>query len=510
MKLLTQTHDDARRALERSQMRRLRTYLKDTVLPFSARYGRLFEREKIAVSDLRRYVDLAAIPLTSKRDLLNTAKSPKRARDFVLVPDREVLARRPSTIARAMLRGKKHVGRRFEHEFRPLMMTSTTGRSADPVPFLFTAHDIENLTLTGRRLMEICDSRPEFRHVNMFPFAPHLAFWQTHYAGIGFNVFCVSTGGGKVMGTDGNVRMIEKIDPDALIGMPTFIYHVLEQAVAEDVHLGNIKRIVLGGEKVPEGMRRKLKALAARLGSGRVHVLATYGFTESKTAWTECPTSSGEGPSGYHLYPDLGIVEVVDPDTGRPMREGEPGEIVYNPLDSRGSVVIRYRTGDRIDGGINYSPCPHCGRRLPRLVGNISRVSEMRSMQFDKIKGTLVDFNELEHALDDYAPIGAWQIELRKVGDDPLELDELVVHVHRADANVDRAAIEREIAGRMLRCAEIRPNRVDFHDAEEMRTLHGVGEVLKEEKVVDHRPQARARSARVRPGATSGREGALQ
>ena len=58
---------------------------------------------------------------------------------------------------------------------------------------------------------------------------------------------------------------------------------------------------------------------------------------------------------------------------------------------------------------------------MPRLVGQISRSSEIREMNLDKIKGTLVDFNELEHVLDDAPHVGAWQVELRKVHDDPLE-----------------------------------------------------------------------------------------
>jgi len=47
--------------------------------------------------------------------------------------------------------------------------------------------------------------------VNMFPFAPHLAFWLAHYAGTEFGAFVTSTGGGKVMGTEGNLRLIKRL-----------------------------------------------------------------------------------------------------------------------------------------------------------------------------------------------------------------------------------------------------------------------------------------------------------
>jgi len=324
--------------------------------------------------------------------------------------------------------------------------------------------------------------------MNLFPFAPHLAFWLAHYAGTGFGTFCASTGGGKVMGTAGNLGMIEKIQPDALIGMPTFLYHVLTAAVAEDRHWTKLSRIVLGGEKVPDGLRRKLKALCAQLGSGSVEVMATYGFTEAKTAWPECPTGAAEA-TGYHLYPDLGLVEIVDPETGIPMEPGHSGEVVFTALDSRGSVVLRYRTGDLLEGGLVYEPCPACGRRCPRLVGKIGRVSNRQHLHFDKIKGTLVDFNKLEHLLDDLDAVGAWQIEIRKRNDDPMEPDQLVIHASltgRESPEATRAAIVR----RFLEETEMRPNEIAFHTGEEMQERHGVGRNLKEAKILDRRSEA--------------------
>jgi hypothetical protein len=120
-------------------------------------------------------------------------------------------------------------------------------------------------------------------------------------------------------------------------------------------------------------------------------------------------------------------------------------------------------------------------------VGNISRRSEIKQMHLDKIKGTLVDFNELEHVLDDVQQIGAWQIELRKLNDDPLDLDELILHVQKLNG-CDETQLSRELSKRCFDHLDIRPNRILFHDAEEIRKLQGVGTVLKEQKFVDHRP----------------------
>jgi len=144
--------------------------------------------------------------------------------------------------------------------------------------------------------------------------------------------------------------------------------------------------------------------------------------------------------------------------------------------------------GDFIDGGLVYEACPYCGRSLPRLLGNISRKSEVRQMHLDKIKGTLIDFNELEHVLDDAPQIGAWQIELRKVNDDPLELDEVILHVEKLNG-ADEDRLTTDLNERCSARVEIHPNRVVFHSAEESRKMQGVGVALKEQKLVDHQPK---------------------
>jgi len=474
-----------KKALRTWQMLKLRRYLGDTVLPFSPHYRALFREERLRTDALRDFSCLRHIPFSSKEDLLKTP------RDFVLAPDERVLKRRLGNIVGALTRGRDTVKEDLDREFRPLMMTSTTGRSADPATFIYTGHDIRILGLAGARVMRICGARREMRMLNMFPFAPHLAFWQTHYAGTEFGVFMVSSGGGKGLGTEGNLRFMRKLDPDIIIGMPTFLYHVLRAAVDEGMRCPKLSKIVVGGEKAPAGMRRRLRGLAAELGAGAVDVLLTYGFTEAKMAWAQCPCEQPDKNSGYHLSPDFGIVEIIDPATGEQVPEGEPGEVVWTPLEARGSVVLRYRTGDIASGGIVYGKCPHCDRPMPRLMGEISRTSEIKEMRLDKLKGTLIDFNRLEHVLDDCAQVATWQLEIRKVHDDPLELDELILHVQKAGgANAaSDEAVRNILYRRFMEETETHPNRILFHGDEDLRRMQGVGKMLKEERVVDHRPR---------------------
>ena len=280
----TQWQQLSKEEILRRQAEKLRRYLREVVVPFSSHYRELFERHGLTPDAIRSVEDLEQIPFTCKADLVNTPEHPQKTRDYVLIPDQKILRRRPATLLKALLHGAKSVQHEFEQEYRPIFMTTTTGRSADPIPFLYTHHDLDILAVAGKRVMEVCGAKTDYRLMNLFPYAPHLAFWITHYASTEFGIFTLGTGGGKVLGTDGNLRLIQKIKPDVLIGMPTFIYHLLQHALEEGARCESIRRIVLGGEKAADGIRRKLRNLAAKLGSPNVDVVATYGFTEAKMA----------------------------------------------------------------------------------------------------------------------------------------------------------------------------------------------------------------------------------
>jgi phenylacetate-coenzyme A ligase PaaK-like adenylate-forming protein len=483
MKILHHTPDwnaSPPEAWQHWQLVQLREYLSRRVVPFSAHYGRMFKENDTHPHDIKSLADWSRVPFTSKKDLANP-------RDFVLMPNEAALRREPGMIFDALLHGRSTAKEHAEAEFRPILLTSTTGRSSDPVPFLYTKHDLSNLDLSGTRLMLAGRSQREFRHMNLFPYAPHLAFWLAHHAGLGFGTFMLSTGGGKTLGTDGNIKLIDKIQPDILIGMPTFIYHVLREAHESGKRWSNLKRIVLGGEKVADGLRARLRDLATALDSPDVHVMATYGFTEAKMAFPECVGESHDS-FGYHLSPDLGLVELIDPKTGELVPDGHSGEIVFTPLNARGTVVLRYRTGDIAEGGLTWEKCPNCGRTCPRLLGPISRVSEVKELNMDKLKGTLVNFNVLEHLLDDQRGISAWQIELRKRHDDPLETDEVHLHLS-AEPGVQESDLELAVSRRFHEATEITPNELHFHTLAEMREHLGIGRLLKEEKIADHRPK---------------------
>src|SRR4026207_836805 len=161
--LKTQWQQLPEKTIQRLQGEKLRRYLCDVVVPFSAHYREMFKSHGLRPESIRSLEDLEQIPFTSNSALVSAQANPTKSRDFILIPDQQVLAKRPSTIARALLRGKEHVKRGFEAEYRPILMRSTTGRSADPIPFVYTQHDLNNLSCRGDRIMQICGAQKEFR-----------------------------------------------------------------------------------------------------------------------------------------------------------------------------------------------------------------------------------------------------------------------------------------------------------------------------------------------------------
>src|SRR5947209_14314758 len=200
----------------RIQSERLHRYLNEVIAPFSPYYKRLFAEHKIDPAKIKTVEDLRHLPFTSKADLLPTSEQPEKFREFIITPDITVLKHRPRVVAEALFRGRRAVERRFEREYRPIFLTATTGRSTSPVAFAYTDHDMHILRDAGARLIQTFGCTTKMRGVNMFPYAPHLGFWQVVFAGLEFGMLILSTGGGKVMGTDGNILAIEKVKPEAL------------------------------------------------------------------------------------------------------------------------------------------------------------------------------------------------------------------------------------------------------------------------------------------------------
>lgn len=474
----------------------LHRFINDQLYPFSPFYRRLFDEHHINPRSIRRLADLRHLPLTSKKDIAPTPDNPTRHLDIVLRPDQDSIRRfaSKSMVAKLMLEKIRHgnaaVQEKLRLEYSPVHTTFTTGRTALPTQFLFASLDFERLHLVGKRLIEVSGWQPGERSLNVFPFAPHLAFWQTFAVGQATTMLILHTGGGKVAGTAGNVGALSRLQPEMLIGVPGYVYHMLRQAVEQRVVLKNLKRIALGAERVPPALKARLADLCDQMGAPDIDVHGVYGFTEARQAWAECKPPDHARSHGYHTYPDLEVFEIIDPHSGETVGPGEPGEIVYTTLHGRGSCVMRYRTGDIAEGGIVYDPCPGCGRIVPRVSAAISRRSDVSEFQLTKIRGTLVDLNGFIRVMAEERDVVEWQIVVKKHNDDPDDLDELVLYVSLLPAT-DADVCKRRLSENLLAGTEVAPNRIEVLPLAQLEANLGLDTQLKETRIRDLRGEAK-------------------
>ncbi len=474
------------------QNRKLHHFINFHLYPFSPHYQQLFRKHKINPRSIRTVADLKHVPFTSKKDFIDP-ENPRKNIEFVLQPDAEKIKKHwplPELLklkVLAMMKGSEAVKERLGREYRPVFITFTTGTTEKPLSYLYSKYDIENLGLFGSRMVDVFNIKNTENIVNLFPFAPHLAFWQVVFGGLSSCVLILSTGGGKVMGTDGNITAILKMRPSVILGVPSYVYHVLRQAKEEGRRMEFVKKVVLGAARVTTAFKLKLEELLISMGATDVAVFGTYGFTEARCAWAECP-SNNRMSSGYHLYPDKEIFEIIDPTTGEVKGPEEDGEIVYTSIDSRGSSVIRYRTGDFVKGGITWEPCPHCLRTMPRLASDITRLSDVKDVHISKVKGSLVNFSNFSVCLSEFKDIEEWQIELRKKDNDPFEVDELIVYLTCKDS-VPREELADGVRQRLLTMTEVSPNQVCFIPMAEMIKRLELETANKEKRILDIRPK---------------------
>lgn len=482
-----------RKKIQELQNQKLHHFTNRYLYPFSPYYRRLFDQNKITPGDIRTVADLRRIPFTSKKEFLVVPQDGDRFREFILQPDKEKIraAWPPAKLAElaltAALRGKTAVEDQLAAEFKPAFMTFTTGTTNQPVPFLYSNYDMRNLSISGGRMLNLFKVKSSENIVNTFPYAPHLAFWQVVFGALSANALALSTGGGKVMGTEGNIAVIQKMKPSVVLGVPSYVYHILREAADKKCDFRFVQKVVLGAARVTPAFKAKVAELLAAMGADNVAVFGTYGFTEARSAWAECPAGA-QGSSGYHLYPDKEIFEIIDPKTGETKKEGEDGELAYTAIDARASVVMRYRTGDFVKGGIAYDPCPHCGSTVPRISSDITRLSDIKDLHLSKIKGALVNLSHFDAIFSEIEAVDEWQVEIKKKNDDRFDVDEVVVYLC-GHPGADQAQVESQLRKKLLLATELAPNAIHWILRSEIIKRLELETANKEKRIVDRRPK---------------------
>jgi phenylacetate-CoA ligase len=156
---------------------------------------------------------------------------------------------------------------------------------------------------------------------------------------------------------------------DCLVGIPTQVLALARHKDAEMIPEGRIKSVLLSADYVPSALVDELKRV------WRCEVFSHYGTTEMGLGGgVEC-----EAFAGYHLREADLLFEIVDPASGRPLPEGQSGEIVFTTLTRAAMPLVRYRTGDLSRFLTELCPCGTVLRRLEKVKGKTGDLAVLRS-----------------------------------------------------------------------------------------------------------------------------------
>jgi phenylacetate-CoA ligase len=242
----------------------------------------------------------------------------------------------------------------------------TSGTTGKPLKFLDTR---ESWTWRGKvacYILKGAGVKKSDRILFPFNFGPYTAFWIMYEGAYQLGILIIPTGGWS------SLQRLECLIENKATVIPTTPTYALALAEAArergiDLASSSVKSLLLSGEPgalIPQ-VREKLQNL------WNARCFDYIGLTEVGTWGFQCT----EEPNGVHILESEFIAEIVDPETGTPLPEGEVGELVLTNLGRSCMPAIRYRTGDLVR--IRKGSCP-CGRTFRVFEGGVlGRKDEM-------------------------------------------------------------------------------------------------------------------------------------
>ena len=292
--------------------------------------------------------------------------------------------------------------------------SQTSGTSGKPMRWLDTADSWEWMVGNWTRVFEAAGLTGADRVFFAFSFGPFLGFWVAFDAASRMGCLCMPGGG---MPTAARLAVIVDTGATVLCCTPTYAIHMAEVADREGIDLGKsqVRQLVVAGEpggSIP-ATRRKIEQMwrGAR-------VVDHHGMTEIGPVSYGCPARHDV----LHIIESSYVAEVIDPESGHPVRRGQQGELVLTNLGRPGSPLLRYRTGDLVLVAPEEC-CPGCGSFEMALVGGIlGRADDMVV-----VRGVNVYPGAIEEVLRSVGGVAEYRVRVSR----QLGLAELTIEVEQ-------------------------------------------------------------------------------
>lgn len=275
----------------------------------------------------------------------------------------------------------------------------SSGTTGKPTVVGYTQNDLDLWTTSLARGLTSCGiGRGDVIEVS-YGYGLFTGGLGLHYGAekVGASVVPTSVGN-----TERQIELMEDLRVTAIACTPSYLVHINDTAKKMGISIKNdtlLHTAILGAEPWSDQMRERIEE---EMGIRAINI---YGTSEiSGPMFMECT----EG-DGMHIWGDIALIEIVDPDTGEPLPPGVKGELVFTMLQKEALPIIRYRTGDITM--IIDEPCP-CGRTHPKVARLMGRVDDMLI-----IRGINVFPSQVEHALLSLPEVsGHFMIEVDRKG----------------------------------------------------------------------------------------------
>ena len=258
---------------------------------------------------------------------------------------------------------------------------ASSGTTGKPTVVGYTANDLDMWSDCMARIVTAAGATDEDIVQISFGYGLFTGALGLHYGLEKIDATVVPCSSGN---TEKQIMLMKDFGTTALVSTPSYALHIGEMAQELGYSRDDIKlRLGLFG---PEGCTAEMRAQVEE----RLHLLATDNYGMSELIG---PGVSGECHlrCGLHFNEDHFLPEIIDPETGEVLPEGEEGELVVTPLSKEALPVLRYRTKDITS--ITYEKC-ECGRTHARMAKTTGRTDDML-----KIRGVNVFPSQIESVI---------------------------------------------------------------------------------------------------------------
>src|SRR5246500_3247847 len=342
-----------------------------------------------------------------------------------------------------------------------LRLHASSGTTGKPTVVGYTRADLDLWSDLMARCFACAGARPGDIVHNAYGYGLFTGGLGAHYGAERLGCTVVPMSGGQ---TEKQVQLIQDFKPDAIMVTPSYMQVICEEFRRQglDPREMSVRVGIFGAEPWTEAMRRDIAQAAD------IDAVDIYGLSEvmGPGVASEC-VETQDGPVIWedHFYP-----EIIDPDTGAVLPDGEEGELVFTTLTKQAFPVIRYRTRDltRL-----LPPTARSMRRMGKIVG--------RSDDMLIIRGVNLFPTQIEEIVLAHGALGG-QYQLVVTREGLLDKVEVLCELLPAHRGADPNAVGRELQERIKTLTGVSTAvRVGQPDSIE-RTLVG-----KARRVVDQR-----------------------